>query len=184
LETVAAGDRVSHFETEIRRRDGMLSPISLSACPILDCDSSLVALAVIARDITEQVLAQAALAEIESSVRQREALAHVGGWLWDIHSGAVQWSDELHRIHGIEPHDFEGTLEAHLAMVHHDDRQTVRDAMAECAASGRRFEQEYRVTRPSGEIRRLYASATATVGSAGTVVGLRGVAQDLTDRRS
>jgi PAS domain S-box-containing protein len=184
FEIVSAGDRVSRFETEIQRSDGMLSPISLSACPILDVDATLVALAVIARDITEQVLAQAALAEIDSRVRASEALAHVGGWLWDVYSGAVQWTDEFHRIHGIEPHEFEGTLDAHLARIHDDDRQAVHRAMTECAASGRRFEQEYRVTRPNGEIRWLYASATATVGSAGTVVGLRGVAQDLTDRKS
>jgi PAS domain S-box-containing protein len=183
FETVSAGDRVSHFETEIQRSDGMLSPISLSACPILDVDATLVALAVIARDITEQVLAQATLAEVESRVRESEALAHAGGWLWDVHSGAVQWSDEFHRIHDVEPRDFEGTLDAHLERVHRDDREDVRAAMIACAVSGRRFELEYRVVRPSGEIRWLYASATPTVGSAGTVVGLRGIAQDVTDRR-
>ncbi len=184
FETVSAGDRVSHFETEIERSDGMLSPISLSACRILAGDATVVALAVVARDITEQVLAQATLAEVESRVRESEALAHVGGWLWDVHSGAVQWTDELHRIHGVEPRDFEGTLDAHLAPVHDDDRDVVRAAMEASVESGRRFEQEYRVRRPSGELRWLHASATATVGSAGTVVGLRGIAQDLTGHRS
>jgi PAS domain S-box-containing protein len=182
FETVAAGDRVNHFETEIQRHDGMLSPISLSACPILDTDAAVVAVVVVARDITEQVLAQATLAEVESRGRESEALAHVGGWLWDVHSGAVQWSDEFHRILGVEPHDFEGTLEAHLTLVHGDDRHAVRAAMLDSVESGRRFEQEYRVVRPNGEVRWLYASATPTVGSAGTVVGLRGIGQDVTDR--
>ena len=68
----------------------------------------------VARDITEQRLAQAALAETEARLREAEALAHVGRWLWDVGSGAVQWSEELHRIHGIDPRDFDGTLEAHL----------------------------------------------------------------------
>jgi PAS domain S-box-containing protein len=180
FETVAAGDQVNHFETEIQRQDGMLSPISLSACPIVGVEATVVA--VVARDITEQVLAQATLAEVESRGREREALAHVGGWLWDVHSGAVQWTDEFHRIHGVEPHDFEGTLEAHLARVHRADRDAVRAAMRDSVESGRRFEQEYRVVRPDGDIRWLYASATPTVGSAGTVVGLRGIGQDLTDR--
>lgn len=180
FETVAAGDRVNHFETEIQRQDGMLSPISLSACPIVGAVATVVA--VVARDITEQVLAQAALAEVESRERESEALAHVGGWLWDVHSGAVQWTDEFHRIHGVEPQDFEGTIEAHLARVHFDDRDAVLAAMHDSVESGRRFEREYRVVRPNGDIRSLYASATPTVGSAGTVVGLRGIGQDVTDR--
>src|ERR1039458_5980338 len=45
FETVAAGDRVNHFETEIQRHDGMLSPISLSACPIVGVESTVVAVA-------------------------------------------------------------------------------------------------------------------------------------------
>jgi PAS domain S-box-containing protein len=73
-------------------------------------------------------------------------------------------------------------LEAHLALVHGDDRHAVRAAMLDSVESGRRFEQEYRVLRPDGEVRWLYASATPTVGSAGTVVGLRGIGQDVTDR--
>lgn len=36
FETVQAGARVRHFETEVLRKDGMPMPISLSLCPIVD----------------------------------------------------------------------------------------------------------------------------------------------------
>ena len=75
-----------------------------------------VAAVLIGRDITEQRLAQASLAEVEARVRESEALANVGSWLWDLRTGTVQWSDEFHRIHGVDPLDFDGTLEAHLAL--------------------------------------------------------------------
>lgn len=183
FDTVAAGDRVDHFETEIQRKDGMPAPISLSARPVMGPDGRPVAAAAIARDITEQRLAQATLAEIETRIRESEALAHVGGWLWDLRTGAVQWTDELHRIHGIDPLEFDGTIEAHLACVHPLDRGRVRAAMESCVTSGVPFEEEYRVVRPSGDVRWLYARASPTVGSAGTVVGVRGIGQDMTDRR-
>ena len=80
----------------------------------------------VAHDLTEQRLAQASLAEVEARRREGEAQAHVGRWLWDIGTGAVQWSDELHRIHGVDPLEFAGTLDAHLACVHDDDRARVR----------------------------------------------------------
>lgn len=183
FDTVAAGDRVDRFETEIQRKDGMPIPISLSLCPLLQSAGALTASVLIARDVTEQRLAQATLAEIETRVREGEALAHVGSWLWDIRTGAVQWTDELHRIHGIDPLDFEGTLDAHLDQVHAADQPRVRARLQEAVTSGRPFEDEYRVIRPDGELRWVYARAEPTVGSAGDVVGLRGIGQDVTDRR-
>jgi len=180
--TVLAGDRVSHLPSEILRTDGMPVPISLSICPVQAVGAEGPGSVVIARDITEQRLAQATLAEIEVRVRESEALAHVGSWLWDLRTGTVQWSDEFHRIHGVDPLDFEGTLEAHLAAVHPDDVDRVRAEMDRSVASGRPFDDEYRVVRPNGDERRLRARAQPQVGSAGGVVGLRGIGQDITDR--
>ncbi|MDP9072745.1 MAG: PAS domain S-box protein [Actinomycetota bacterium] len=180
FDTVAAGDRVDRFETEIQRKDGMPIPILLSLCPLFEADGKLVASVLIARDVTEQRLAQATLAEIESRVREAEALAHVGSWLWDVRSGAVQWTDELHRIHGIDPLDFEGTFDAHVARIHPDDQERVRGGLEECIDSGRSFEDEYRIVRPDGELRWMYVRAEPTIGSAGGVVGFRGIGQDIT----
>lgn len=184
FETVMAGDRVDHLETEAQRKDGMPLPISLSVSPVFDADARLVASVLVARDVTEQRLTQATMAEIETRVSQAEALAHVGSWLWDLRTGTVQWTDELHRIHGVEPLEFEGTLDAHLERVHPDDRPRVQERMESAVASRRPFEDEYRVVRPDGEQRWVYARAEPALGSAGTVVGLRGIGQDVTGRRS
>ena len=178
-----AGDRVKHFETEILRKDGMPMPISMSLCPVFDGDVVPVATVLVARDITEQRLAQATLAEVEARVRESEAMAHVGSWLWDRRTGAVQWSDEFHRIHGVDPLDFDGTFESHIGTVHPEDQDRVRGGIEESVASGRPFEDEYRIVRPDREIRIVHARAQPTVGSAGTVLGLRGIGQDVTDRR-
>jgi PAS domain S-box-containing protein len=183
FDTVVAGDRVDHYETEIKRKDGMPIPISLSLCPLFHTHGRLMASVLIARDVTEQRLAQATLAEIETRIREGEALAHVGSWLWDVRTGTVQWTDELHRIHGVDPLDFEGTLDAHIDRIHAEDQARVWRGLAEAVASGRPFEDEYRIIRPGGELRWVYARAEPTVGSAGDVVGLRGIGQDVTDRR-
>ena len=110
-----AGELIWHFETEILRPDGMPMPVSLSICPVFDVGGIPVAAVVIARDVTEQRLAQAALAEVEGRLEEGEALAHVGSWLWDVRTGAVQWSTEFHRIHGVDPLDFDGTFESYSA---------------------------------------------------------------------
>jgi PAS domain S-box-containing protein len=180
FETVMAGDRVNHFETEVLRKDSMPVPISMSLCPVYDGEQWPVAAVIIARDITEQRLAQASLAEIETRVRESEALASVGSWLWDRRTGAVQWSDEFHSIHGVEPLDFDGTIDAHLRTIHTDDREQVRAAMEESVESGRPFEGEYRIVRPNHDVRVVHARAQPMMGSNGAVVGLRGIGQDVT----
>lgn len=179
----AEGQLITRFETELQRKDGLQVPISLSLCPVFDDDRRLVATVTVARDITEQRLAQARLAEIEERIRDSEALAHVGSWLWDVRTDTVQWSDEFHRIHGVDPLDFCGTMDAHFDVIHTDDRVRVYQAMKEAVATGLPFEEEYRIVRPDGEERRVHARAQPALDSAGMVVGLRGIGREVTEPR-
>ncbi|HUC15798.1 MAG TPA: PAS domain S-box protein [Acidimicrobiales bacterium] len=179
---VVAGDLIKHFETEVVRPDGMPTPLSLSMCPLVDAGGVPVGSLVIARDITEQRLAQATLAEVEARLEEGEALAHVGSWLWDVRTGAVQLSAEFYRVHGVEPLEFDGTFESYLGLVEAEDRERVRAAMSQSVATGHPFEETYRVVRPDGHTRVVQARAQPTLGSAGTAMGLRGIGQDVTDR--
>ena len=183
IATVLAGDRIRNFDTEVLRVDGMPMPISLSLCPFPGADEIPVGSVVIARDITEQRLTQATLAEVEVRLKEEEALAHVGSWLWDLRTGAVQWSAEFHRIHGVDPLDFDGTFESHLDLIHAEDREWVHTAMNQSVTSGRPFEGEYRVVHPNQQIHVVHVRAQPTIGSTGMAVGLSGIARDVTRDR-
>ena len=126
ITAVVAGERIRHYETEAQRPDGMPLPVSLSLCTVMDEDDQVVGTIVVARDVTEQHLAQATLAEVESRLEEGEALAHVGSWLWDVRTGAVQWSAEFHRIHGVDPIDFDGTFDSFFNFIHEDDQAACR----------------------------------------------------------
>jgi PAS domain S-box-containing protein len=180
LTNVLKGDRIRHFETEVQRPDGMPSPVSLSFSPVLDSANVPIGAVVIVRDVTEQHLAQASLAEIDARMEEGEALAHIGSWLWDLRTGAVQWSAEFYRIHGVDPLDFDGTFESHLGLIHVADREPVRHAMVESVESGRRYNGEYRIVQPAGGIRTIQVRAQPTFGSTGRALGLRGIGQDVT----
>jgi PAS domain S-box-containing protein len=177
---VAAGERVDRVFTEIQRSDGMPVPIALSVSPVIDGSGTFTGAVGVAQELTEIRLAQAALAEVEQRFREWEALAHVGRWLWDVGTDAMQWSDELHRMHGVDPLEFEGTLAAHLGVIHVDDRERVRSLMEGAVASSQPFEDEYRVVDSAGNVRWFAMRAEPAVGSSGDVVGLRGVSQDIT----
>jgi PAS domain S-box-containing protein len=123
------------------------------------------------------------LAESMARLEEMQALAHVGLWAWDVVSGAFQMSSELHRIHGISPLDFEGTLDAFLALVHADHRQHVADDMRTAVVSGQRYQHEYAIDRPDGDVRWVNARADVVTDASGEVVGLRGIAEDVSERR-
>ncbi|MEY2580730.1 MAG: hypothetical protein QOE09_579 [Ilumatobacteraceae bacterium] len=176
---VAAGERIDRVFTEIRRKDGMPVPIALSVSPVVESSGQFVGAVGVAQELTETRLAQAALAEVEQRFSEWEALAHVGRWLWDVGSDAVQWSDELHRMHGVDPLEFEGTLAGHLSVVHPDDRERIRSLMEDSVSSGQPFEDEYRVD-DEGTTLWFAMRAEPAIGSSGDVVGLRGISQAIT----
>ena len=175
-----AGERIIHFESEVLRSDGLPLPVWVSLCPVADTDGDQWGVVTITRDITEQHLAQASLAEVEGRLQDAEALSHVGSWLWDLRTGSVQWSTEFHRIHGVDPFEFDGTLASHLNSVHPDDREEMHLLMKDSVARGRPFECECRILRSDGTSRLLKVRAHPSVGSDGSVVGLRGIGQDVT----
>lgn len=179
---VVAGERIRHFETEIVRPDGLPIPVSLSLAPAPSPTGSVVGCVVVARDVTEQHLAQATLAEIDARLEESEASSHVGSWLWDVRTGAVQWSAEFHRIHGIDPLDFAGTFEFYVDRLSPDDRDRVRRAMAQSVVESRPLDLEYRVVHPDQKTHVIWVHAHPTVGSDGRTVGLRGIGQDVTDQ--
>jgi PAS domain S-box-containing protein len=185
IDCVLAGEPVQLYEIDGRRKDGLLVPVAIDLWPIRSRSGEVVGVSVIACDLTEQNLAEAALAESVVRLRESESLAHVGGWVWDIPTGAVQWSEELHRIHGLDPAGFAGTLDAHLALVHPYDREPVLKAMEAAVTAPHPFEMEYRIVRPNGEVRWLYARAEVALAAsdAVSVAGLRGICQDITERK-
>ena len=65
LARLRRGERIDHYQTVRRRKDGSLIDISLTVSPIRDSAGRIVAASKIARDITEQKRAEAALRDSE-----------------------------------------------------------------------------------------------------------------------
>jgi two-component system CheB/CheR fusion protein len=58
LDRIRRGERISHYDTVRRRKDGSLIDISLTVSPLKDADGRIVGASKIARDITERKRAQ------------------------------------------------------------------------------------------------------------------------------
>ncbi|HEU5202417.1 MAG TPA: PAS domain S-box protein [Nitrospira sp.] len=76
LSKLRRGERVEHYETVRRKKDGRFCDISLTVSPLLDEDGNVIGASKIARDITEQKRAQRALHESEE--RWKVTLESIG----------------------------------------------------------------------------------------------------------
>ncbi len=66
---VKNGEKIEHFETRQRRKDGALIDISLTLSPLRDAEGRLVGVSKVARDITAIKHSQSALAEREAHLK-------------------------------------------------------------------------------------------------------------------
>jgi PAS domain S-box-containing protein len=78
LDRIKRGERVDHYETIRRRRDGSAVHVSLSVSPIHDIADKLVGASKVARDITASTLANAALRDSQARLQELNSeLLHV-----------------------------------------------------------------------------------------------------------
>lgn len=136
-------------------------------------------------DITERARAQQQLSRREAQLAQAQEMTHLGSWEWDLRTNRVQWSEELHRIYGVRPGEFGGTLEAFLERVHPDMRETIGATISAAIAEHRPFAFEERVLRPDGSERTLSSRGMVVETAAGgEPVRVAGACLDITEARA
>lgn len=69
LQRIRRGERVEHFETTRRRKDGRLIDVSITISPIRDDNGAIIGASHIARDITERKRAETLLRDSEAKMR-------------------------------------------------------------------------------------------------------------------
>jgi PAS domain S-box-containing protein len=121
----------------------------------------------------------------ESEQRRSMAIAagKMGSWDWDWISGDWMWDEGQYRIFGVTPESFEVNPANVQALLHPDDVDQLRKAIAEFNKGTRAYETEFRIMRPDGEVRWCVGTAAATVDDSGRVVRVSGVTVDITERK-
>ncbi|MGL3821922.1 PAS domain-containing sensor histidine kinase [Sphingopyxis sp. R3-92] len=77
IERVKAGERVKHFETVRRRKDGSLVDLSITVSPVRRADGTIIGASKIARDITERKAVEAQLARQAEHLAQLNRVAQI-----------------------------------------------------------------------------------------------------------
>jgi PAS domain S-box-containing protein len=129
---------------------------------------------------------EASAAQLRESEQRRSlalAASNMGSWDWDLVRSDWMWDEGQHRIFGVEPGSFAVTPEHVRTLLHPEDWERFSSAMERMFKEGGAYETEFRVRRPSGEIRWCAGTAAASVDAQNRVVRISGVTVDITDRK-
>jgi PAS domain S-box-containing protein len=121
--------------------------------------------------------------ESERQLEEAQRLAHVGYWERDTDTDVITWSDETYRIFGLQPQERILHLAQLPDLVHPEDKQIVIKAVAEALRGGPRYDVEYRVVRPNGEVRLVHSQGDVTRDESGRPRRMFGTVQDITERK-
>ena len=134
-------------------------------------------------DVTKQILAERALRRSQEHLKHAQRVSGTGSVERDLVSGTVEWSDEMYRIFGVDRDSFI-LADAHIfGLMHHEDRDRVKAVVRQASTGTRPPPIEYRIVRPDGQIRTLYADVEVMADAGGKPARLMIVVKDVTELR-
>jgi PAS domain S-box-containing protein len=134
-------------------------------------------------DALSSLLMFRTLRQNEAKLEEAQRLTHVGYWDRDLETKVLTWSEEIYRIYGLRPEDPIRTLEQVLERIHPEDRSLMGEAVSGAIRGGDPYDVEYRVIRPTGEVRIVHSRGEVRRDPSGRPYQMFGTVQDITERK-
>lgn len=138
----------------------------------------------IAEDITERKRIEGALQDIASKLRRAQEINRIASWDWDLISQKIEFSDQVYRILGILPGEFDGNPETLVSrFTHPKDKEAVRNYMHNVMTKNDATPLEFRAVRPDGTVLYVWVEGELICDASGKAVRMVGTFQDTTIRK-
>jgi PAS domain S-box-containing protein len=144
-------------------------------------------------DITQRRQAENSLRRIqETYVAEAQQLSHTGSFGWNPSTGKLFWSEESHRIFGLDAKAVP-SIDGVLSRVHPDDLALVQQVIDRAASDNQDFELEHRLKFPDDSVKHVRivaralqsdAGATEFVGAMMDVTAIRAAERELHNART
>ena len=124
-----------------------------------------------------------ALIKSEARLELAQRIARIGNWDWEPRTNRFTMSNELCRLVGVRPQDFGGTIDDFLALVHPDDRASVKQALADIPNHHRPCDMDHRVVLQNGLDFTIHLQGEGVRDEQTHEFKVVGTAQDITERK-
>lgn len=122
------------------------------------------------------------LLRANSQLADAETIAQLGSFSWDLETDRTTWSDELFRIHGLEPGQITPAPRSLLEFAADDDRPSLERLLEDAAAHQKAFFADYDMLRSDGALRTIHLRGRVLTEGHGRLYMLA-TAQDITERK-
>lgn len=177
LRRLARGERIDHFETVRRRKDGGTFDVSLTISPIRDAGGKVIGASNVARDMSERKRIERALRESEQRYRAITEATPIMVWMAGLDKLCYYfnkgWLDFVGRT--LEQESGNGWAEN----VHPDDFDRCLQIYVSSFDARRPFEMQYRLRHHSGQYRRILDCAVPRYAPDGSFEGYVGGCLDI-----
>lgn len=116
-------------------------------------------------------------------LEEAQQLAHIGSWEWNVVTNKIEWSDELYRIYGLTPQEFEADYENFIKYVYADDREYVNSIVQKAFEDHQPYRFFHMTASADGNVRILSATGKVITDADGNVIRMAGTAQDVTEQK-
>lgn len=171
------GERIEHFETVRRRKDGSLIDVSLTVSPILDQDGMVIGASKVARDVTERRRADSIAYRFAAIVdSSQDAIISKS-----IHGIVESWNAAAEKIFGYRSDEMIG--QPILTLIP-EDRRHEEDEILDRIRAGQRIEHFETVRRhKDGSLLDISLTISPIKNARGEIVGASKIARDIRDRK-
>lgn len=118
----------------------------------------------------------------QQQLLEAQRISRMGSWEWDLEEQSLSWSRELFNVFGLDP-DTPVDFQVFASLLHPDDRDRVLGIIDAARESGEAFSFDHRIVRGDGVVRVVHGRGRAILGDDGSVKGMMGSSQDITDRK-
>lgn len=181
-ETITSGNEW-HGEFHNKKKNGDLFWENASISPVINDNGEITNFVAVKEDITGRKRVEEAQRKSEKRLAEAQKIARLGNWEWDIDNDKIHWSDEIYRIFGLKPQEFEATYDAFLSSVHPDDRELVRKSVDEALNEKKPYSIDHRIILPDGSEKVVHEEAKILLDETGQAISMIGTIQNITERK-
>ncbi|HUI07315.1 MAG TPA: PAS domain S-box protein [Verrucomicrobiae bacterium] len=135
------------------------------------------------RDVTERKQMEETLRRNEQRLREAQAVGRIGDWEFDVPTRQIWWSRQTFVLFGLDPAEGSPTYEKLLSYLTPEDAPRLERLVQRAIETGQGFEADLHFCLPNGKDFHQFCVCIPVKDEAGRVTKLRGIGQDITERK-
>jgi len=181
----SSGPEFLHALASLRiiHKNGQILWLELHNIPVKDADGNIIALESIGRDITDRKRAEEVLRLSEASLKEAQRVGRLGSWDWDAVTDTIRWSEEYYHVYGFDPKQPPPKYEEHLKAYTPESAARLDAAVKKSMEFGEPYEIDLELAHSDNLRKWITARCEIKRDLNGQIIGLRGTAQDITERK-